>query len=187
MKATFVYKGGKGSGFHGHAGRPGKQGGSTPGKGAAGAAPLTDESPRNPLYMGKVPKSMFRSQWPNVYDMLEGMGGDNDMSLRSKFDMSNLSDVEDYTRRLDIAERAAKHLKGKKLKEVVPEGYDFPNREEGGSPDDDAFEMFYSGEYTDQVAIAEGLGDDGETLNELISEAFDGDTTSIYYKYDYYD
>jgi len=34
MKATLVYKGGTESGHHGHAGRPGKRGGSAPGKGA---------------------------------------------------------------------------------------------------------------------------------------------------------
>lgn len=33
MRLKLVYKGGKGSGHHGHQGRPGKLGGSTPGKG----------------------------------------------------------------------------------------------------------------------------------------------------------
>jgi hypothetical protein len=37
MKLTFRYKGGKGSGHHGHAGRPGKEGGSLPGIGITAA------------------------------------------------------------------------------------------------------------------------------------------------------
>ena len=45
MKLRMVYKGGPGSGLHGHAGRPGKQGGSAP-EGAAGASPNLEAKAR---------------------------------------------------------------------------------------------------------------------------------------------
>ncbi len=41
MKLTFRYKGGAGSGFHGHQGRPGKQGGSVP-EGSPDMSNMTD-------------------------------------------------------------------------------------------------------------------------------------------------
>jgi hypothetical protein len=56
MKLTFRYKGGKGSGHHGHAGRPGKHGGSLPGKGdsSTGGFSVSDANKNYPATMNAL-------------------------------------------------------------------------------------------------------------------------------------
>ena len=59
MKLRMVYKGGDGSGHFNHEGRPGKQGGSLPGKGGAAAAPSKSGKVMDLTSGDTVSRSMF--------------------------------------------------------------------------------------------------------------------------------
>jgi len=75
MKARFVYKGGEGSGFHGHAGRPGEVGGSQAEPGVSMSADdYTKKSAQQVENASLLQFAAVRAytRWPTVNELLRG-------------------------------------------------------------------------------------------------------------------
>jgi hypothetical protein len=72
-KLTFRFKGGSGSGYFGHSGRPGKHGGSSPGSGGSAGGGASEAVK---WFMNKTPKHMLKpgSQDKN-FSGIEGLHG----------------------------------------------------------------------------------------------------------------
>ena len=91
MKLTIRLKGGPGSGHHGHAGRPGKVGGSLPGKGGSGIPRVGDEIYLDNFGYGDTPEKVRAVHGDRIYiegsnrtfhesDIVSNAGGSVDVS-----------------------------------------------------------------------------------------------------------
>jgi len=172
MPITIVRKGGSGSGFHGHAGRPGKQGGSQAGAGGPqqdGIDKLVDSS------KAPISKSDFKKKYPALYEALDTMAMDVGYTIRSKMSVV----FADYNA-MDKVNATLTKLRGKTLGDILPKGTNWNNLDE--TPDNDALETFVIGEHNARVSVKRALGADGRFTDKWLEEVFDGKYTDTFFK-----
>lgn len=151
-------KGGPGSGFRGHGGRPGKRGGSAP-KGAGG------------IFSGGTVKQL-QSKYPKTFSAIHELMLDNDMRLNTDASIS-VSDEK----RFAVAETVIADMSGKTVGDIVKKSQlsesaqDYYDMFEG----DSAMEAFVAGDDDYIQAIVSSYGDAGKATNELINDIFEGD------------
>ncbi|MFA5035670.1 MAG: hypothetical protein WC479_00635 [Candidatus Izemoplasmatales bacterium] len=71
MKLTIRFKGGLGSGHHGHAGRKGQEGGSLPGKSMNSSTDTISWDGKDVFALSKTVKNYFDTIFPEIYSSEE--------------------------------------------------------------------------------------------------------------------
>lgn len=172
MKLKLVYKGGKGSGHHGHVGRPGKIGGSQPGTGGGSGS-------------GKMTAGDIKSKYPNVYQGINDLAADN---IPAPYEID--SDYEIPSKYHDAIVEANKLLGyaySVDLEDEVSER-EWEDIYEGDDTEWEAFrdspvaEMFLFGEQRGAEFLEQHFnkkGYDATAVSELFNEIFDGELRDI--------
>lgn len=167
-----VEKGGEGSGHHGHAGRPGKHGGSLPGKGDGSGSSKREEDSKAPLS-----KSDFKAKYPALYEAIDVIAQDNGGRINNKINVG--FDVYD---KMDKVNGVLAKLQGKTLGDILPKDTEWDDTV-GFEDWADAIESFSIGDESSQDALNEYLGADGDIAYEFLTDVFDGAYSEVFYSY----